>query len=148
ATALLEVGLRCDIIVTDLDGDIDDIRTQQEQGALVIVHAHGDNIDSLRAIVPTLQPILASTQVEPTERAFLWGGFTDGDRACHIISHYNPESVVLAGMDFGKVVGRWSKPERDEDFPADERKQIKLSIAEELVHTPLVQSNIEFTVLE
>ncbi len=148
ATALLEVGLRCDVIVTDLDGNIDDIRTLQEHGAIVIVHAHGDNIDLVMESIPILQPVLASTQVEPTERAFLWGGFTDGDRACHIVSHYNPETVVLAGMDFGTIVGRWSKPGRDEDFPADERKQIKLSIAEELVFAPLVQSNIEYTILK
>ena len=148
ATALLEAGLRCDVIVTDLDGDITVIKTLQEQGALVIIHAHGDNIDLVRAIVPTLQPVLASTQVEPTERAFLWGGFTDGDRACHIVSHYNPKSVVLAGMDFGNIVGRWSKPGRDDNFPADERKQIKLSIAEELVYASLDRSDIEYTRLE
>jgi uncharacterized Rossmann fold enzyme len=140
---ILELGLRCDVIVTDLDGDIDHLIEARNKGALLIVHAHGDNIERVRLTVPLLGDILGSTQVEPTDRAFLWGGFTDGDRACHIVSEYSPKRVILAGMDFGTIVGKWSKPGHETHFLADERKKIKLEIAEELISGLLRRTGIE-----
>ncbi len=132
-SAFLERGLGCDIIVTDLDGCVDDIRAMIHKKALGVVHAHGDNIDKLISRVPELGEVLASTQVEPLSNVFLWGGFTDGDRACYIVSHYHPRSVTLLGMDFGDVVGHWSKPGHNTDFIASERKRRKLEIAQELI---------------
>ncbi|MFX1264768.1 MAG: 6-hydroxymethylpterin diphosphokinase MptE-like protein [Promethearchaeota archaeon] len=147
ASALLELGLRCDILVTDLDGDLQSIREVVRRGAIPIVHAHGDNIDLVREIVPTLEAVVGSTQVEPTERAFLWGGFTDGDRACYLVSHYRPSRVTLAGMDFGDIVGRWSKPGHKASYPADSVKREKLVIAGELIDRLVFQSDVEFTLL-
>ncbi|MFW9805299.1 MAG: 6-hydroxymethylpterin diphosphokinase MptE-like protein [Candidatus Thorarchaeota archaeon] len=132
-SVMLELGIHCDVVVTDLDGDIDDLIEAKNNGALLIVHAHGDNIEQVESVVPRLGAILGSTQIEPTERAFLWGGFTDGDRACYIASEYSPERIILAGMDFGTTVGKWSKPGHDSHFLASERKRIKLEIAEELI---------------
>ena len=132
-SVMLELGIQCDVIVTDLDGNIDDLIEAKNNGALLIVHAHGDNTEQVESFVPRLGAILGSTQVEPTERVFLWGGFTDGDRACYIASEYSPERIILAGMDFGTTVGKWSKPGHDSHFLADERKRIKLEIAEELI---------------
>lgn len=144
---LLEHNCKCDIIVTDLDGDYIDIRDATHKGALAIVHGHGDNMDKVHKMVPELGLVLGSTQVEPTERAFLWGGFTDGDRACYVVTTYNPKEIILAGMDFGEVVGKWSKPSHSEHFSASERKRIKLKIAYELITALFEEVDIPYTKL-
>jgi len=124
---LIEQNCACDIIVTDLDGDYNHISQATQDGALTIVHGHGDNMDKIREMVPSLGMILGSTQVEPTERTFLWGGFTDGDRACYVVADYSPREVILVGMDFGKV---------------------KLEIAHELITTLFERVNIPCTILQ
>lgn len=146
-SVVLELGLHCDVVVTDLDGDLDHLQKVKDDGALVVVHAHGDNIDIVKSIVPSLGDVLGSTQIEPTDRAFLWGGFTDGDRACHIVIEHSPERITFAGMDFGPVVGRWSKPGYEGHFPADKRKMIKLEIAEELITGLLKRSGVDYLFL-
>ncbi len=146
-SVVMEQGIDCDIVVTDLDGNLDHLKKTADKGTLFIVHAHGDNMDIVKSVVPRLGNILGSTQVEPTNRAFLWGGFTDGDRACHIVSEYLPTKIILAGMDFGSTVGKWSKPEHDSHFIAGKRKRIKLEIAEELISSLLKRSGIEYVYL-
>ena len=47
-SAFVNLGLNCDIIVTDLDGRMEHIREAVEHGTLAIVHAHGDNIEVVR----------------------------------------------------------------------------------------------------
>ncbi|MDI6725190.1 MAG: DUF115 domain-containing protein, partial [Methanobacterium sp.] len=44
-TALLEENTIPDIIVTDLDGDMDNIIKANKEGAILVVHAHGNNIE-------------------------------------------------------------------------------------------------------
>ncbi len=145
---LIEQNCACDIIVTDLDGDYNHISQATQDGALTIVHGHGDNMDKIREMVPSLGMILGSTQVEPTERTFLWGGFTDGDRACYVVADYSPREVILAGMDFGKVVGKWSKPSHETHFAAPRMKRIKLEIAHELITTLFERVDIPCTILQ
>lgn len=147
-SAFVSKGMVCDILVTDLDGDISDLKEMARKGAITIVHAHGDNIDVVEKYVPKLGMVLGSTQVEPLPNVYLWGGFTDGDRACHIVSQYMPSRVILAGMDFGDKVGHWSKPGHTEDFPASERKRIKLDIARQLIYELKSRSELEFTLME
>ncbi|TFG33879.1 DUF115 domain-containing protein [Candidatus Thorarchaeota archaeon] len=147
-SVLLDNNCQCGIIATDLDGDLDHIKEAAERGAQLIVHGHGDNIEKISDIVPTLEQVLGSTQVEPTYRTFLWGGFTDGDRACHIVSDYSPKQMILAGMDFGRIVGKWSKPNQDSHFPATERKMIKLGIAQDLISSLFRRVNIPYVILE
>ena len=142
-SVILELELRCDVVVTDLDGDIDHLLEAKNNGALLIVHGHGDNIDRVKLYVPKLGDVLGSTQVEPTDRAFLWGGFTDGDRACHVVSEYTPERIILAGMDFGATVGKWSKPGHVNHFLADDRKRIKLEIAKDLISGLLKRTGVD-----
>ncbi len=144
---LQEQDCACDVVVTDLDGDSDHIRQATQNGAVTIVHGHGDNMDKILDVVPILGSVLGSTQVKPTDRAFLWGGFTDGDRACYIVTDNLPEKVILAGMDFGKMVGKWSKPNHDAHFPAPQRKLIKLDIAEKLITTLFERVDIPYTIL-
>ena len=146
-SAFVELDMTCDIIVTDLDGDHNDIISMVEQGALSVVHAHGDNIKAVKEVVPKLKHVLGSTQVEPRAKVFLWGGFTDGDRACYLVAHYGPKRIVLAGMDFGENIGRWSKPGHSATFPADERKLLKMKIAEYLLSILWMQTGIDYEYL-
>ncbi|MFW9962134.1 MAG: 6-hydroxymethylpterin diphosphokinase MptE-like protein [Candidatus Sifarchaeia archaeon] len=146
-SVVLELGLHCDVVVTDLDGNIEHLRKARNNGALLIVHAHGDNIERVKSVVPSLGDILGSTQVEPTDRAFLWGGFTDGDRACHVVCEYSPKRITLAGMDFGTRVGKWSKPGYESHFPANRKKKIKLEIAKELISSLLERTGIDYVFL-
>jgi uncharacterized Rossmann fold enzyme len=147
-SVLLEQNCQCNIITTDLDSDAKYIIEAIDKGALAIVHGHGDNIPRIREIVPSLGDVLGSTQVRPTNRTFLWGGFTDGDRACHIAAEYGPSELILAGMDFGEVVGKWSKPNHSEHFQASTRKRIKLQIAEELISSLLQQMKSPYIILK
>lgn len=147
ASALLEGGYKCDILVTDLDGRKKDLEEVVRRGAIPIVHAHGDNVSLVREIVPHLGYVLGSTQVEPVGHVFLWGGFTDGDRACYLVASYNPRRIIMAGMDFGHVVGRWSKPEYQEAIQADNRKRIKLAIAKKLIQNLLEKADFEYDVM-
>ena len=147
-SVILELGLHCDVVVTDLDGNTDHLMEAKDNGALFIVHAHGDNMGRVKSIVPKLGDVLGSTQVKPTDRAFLWGGFTDGDRACHLVSEYSPAKIILAGMDFGAIVGKWSKPGHDSHFPADERKRMKLEIAEELISSLMETTGVDYLFLK
>jgi len=132
-SALLEHDMTCHFLVTDLDGNPQDLLETVSRGSIAIVHAHGDNIQVISEMVPEMREILGSTQVKPMSNVFLWGGFTDGDRACYLVSHYVPKKIILAGMDFGTLVGKWSKPGHNAHFPAAERKQIKLDIAQDLL---------------
>ncbi len=141
---LRELG-RCDVLVTDLDGLRRELTHYDEQGIMSIVHGHGDNITRLETMVPNVSLILGSTQTRPTTRTFLWGGFTDGDRACYLVAHYNPARVILAGMDFGNIVGRWSKPTYTCDQPANFRKSTKLAIGTELLAKLIADTTISFT---
>jgi uncharacterized Rossmann fold enzyme len=147
-SALKEGGYACDIIVTDLDGDMTDILELTKQGSLAIVHGHGDNIEKIEEFVPQFEHIIGSTQVKPTKHVFLWGGFTDGDRACYVASNFNPARIILIGMDFGNIVGRWSKPAFSENRPATEKKITKLKIAEELISLLMMKSNIVFEMMD
>lgn len=142
-SVLLDHGIKCDVVATDLDGDIEHLKEMKRRGAILVVHAHGDNMDAIASVVPELGDVLGSTQVEPTHRAFLWGGFTDGDRACFIACEYGPERIVFAGMDFGSLVGKWSKPNHDSHFAANLRKRIKLEIAHELISRFFERTMIE-----
>ncbi|MFH0860461.1 MAG: 6-hydroxymethylpterin diphosphokinase MptE-like protein [Candidatus Altiarchaeota archaeon] len=107
--ALLESRVPVHVNVTDLDGDIDAILKANRMGTLTVVHAHGDNIGLLGDVIPKLVgTVMGSTQVEPTEKILNYGGFTDGDRAVRIALYYKPKLILLAGMDFGQRVGRYS----------------------------------------
>lgn len=132
-TALLEENIIPDIIVTDLDGKMDDIIKANNEGAILIVHAHGNNIEKVEKYVPTLQRILGTTQSVPLEKVHNFGGFTDGDRCIFLASEFGANLIILAGMDFGKIVTKYSRPdlENSEDT-ADDIKTKKLKFAKEL----------------
>ena len=107
-TALLEMGIVPDIIVTDLDGKVDDQISCSSEGTIIVVHAHGDNIPALEACVPRFSgPVCGTTQVRPFGAIRNFGGFTDGDRAVMIADELGASSVRLAGFRFDRL-GRHS----------------------------------------
>lgn len=103
ATSVLlhSLGRVPDLIVTDLDGDVVDQLSANAQGAVAVVHAHGDNVEATQRYVPRFQGLLApTTQVAPFEGVHNYGGFTDGDRAVLLACHFGARRVHLLGFDF------------------------------------------------
>ena len=105
---LLEKGIRPDILVTDLDGDMKSIIQIGKTKIPVIVHAHGDNYDELD-IVRRFSNVIGSTQTETFGKMKNFGGFTDGDRCVFLAEFFKARKIVLIGMDFGKDIGKYSK---------------------------------------
>jgi len=101
-TVLLENRMIPDVIVTDLDGTIEDIISASEKGSFVVVHAHGDNIPAVRSVVPHLQGtrVLGTTQSEPFDNIHNFGGFSDGDRCVFLAKAFHAASVTLLGFDY------------------------------------------------
>lgn len=111
-TWLREAGLLANVVVTDLDGAEEDLVWAAAQGALMVVHAHGDNQDALRRIVSRLGPLVWGThQVEPTadlEPLRNVGGFTDGDRAVLLCEALQARTATLHGFDAEQPPSRYS----------------------------------------
>lgn len=146
-TYLLQTDIIPDIIVTDLDGNMDDIITANNKGSLLYVHAHGDNVDNIRRYVPMLKDIIPTTQSTPYGKLENYGGFTDGDRAIHIaVYKYKIKKIILAAMDFGKYTTKYSRPNiMNKIERADSFKEKKLMYAQKLTES-LIKNNkdIEF----
>ncbi|MGC2571097.1 MAG: 6-hydroxymethylpterin diphosphokinase MptE-like protein [Candidatus Nitrosopolaris sp.] len=107
--ALIENHIKPDIVVTDLDGDISFLRKAERVGAIIVVHSHGDNLEEMKKIVPTLRRVIGTTQVMPVENVYNFGGFTDGDRCVFLADEFGAEEIVLVGMEFGDRIGVHSK---------------------------------------
>ena len=100
---LLNAGITPDIIVTDLDGNMDDEALANEKGAIMVVHAHGDNMDALSAEVPRLKKVIGTTQSKPLKNVYNFGGFSDGDRSVFLAREMGAKSITLIGFDFNDV---------------------------------------------
>lgn len=101
-TVLLKNRIIPDVIVTDLDGTIDDIISASKRGSFVVVHAHGDNIPAVRSVVPRLDRarVLGTTQSEPFDNIHNFGGLSDGDRCVFLAKALHAASVTLLGFDY------------------------------------------------
>lgn len=133
-TFLLEHNITPDIVVTDLDGRIRDLLSANERGSIAVIHAHGDNIPAIKEFVKKFKGrIMGSTQVEPRPLVYNFGGFTDGDRCVFLAYALGYRRIALAGMDFGNVVGRYSKPWLSSNTPANAVKRKKMDIARDLI---------------
>jgi hypothetical protein len=100
-SALVNKGLRPDLIVTDLDGKVEDQVDSNKKGTIVLPHAHGDNMPALKKWVPKFTgPILPTCQVAPPPPLVNFGGFTDGDRAVFLADHFKAKNIYLVGFDF------------------------------------------------
>jgi len=142
-TALLEEDMVPDIIVTDLDGRMNDIVDANQRGAVMVVHAHGNNQEQIEKYTPQLVNVLGTTQSRPLASVHNFGGFTDGDRCVFLAMALGARLIVLSGMDFGKVVTHYSRPDQ-EDGPADQIKQKKLIWAKKLVEWAALNSDVQF----
>ncbi len=99
-TALLEAGILPNMIVTDLDGIVEEQIDANARGSAVFVHAHGDNMDAVKKYVPRfVEPVVGTCQCPPVEGVFNFGGFTDGDRAACICAALGARRILLAGFD-------------------------------------------------
>ena len=143
-TALLEEDIIPDIIVTDLDGNMDHIIESNKLGSIVYVHAHGDNIELINKYFDKLDKIIPTCQCKHFGLLENYGGFTDGDRATHIAVYaLNSKKIILAGMDFGKIITNYSRPEIGVKLQrADNFKEKKLVYAERLIDS-LKKENVQ-----
>ncbi len=121
-----EVGMVPDLIVTDLDGEVEDQICANAQGSVAVILAHGDNRDRIERFVPWFSgKITPTTQARPFEGIFNFGGFTDGDRAVMLARHFGATRIDLLGFD---MEDPRPKPGRSVDV-----KRMKLRIARELI---------------
>lgn len=110
AAPLLEKGITPHVVVTDLDGGDEVLLRASREESVLVVHAHGDNLDALRRLVPLFEgPVMGTTQAKPFGSLYNFGGFTDGDRAVYLAGELGFDTIILAGMDFGAEVGECSK---------------------------------------
>lgn len=105
---LVDRGIMPHVIVTDLDGDVECHAEASRRGAIIIAHAHGDNMHMLHH-VRRFRACMGTTQVGPVGRIRNLGGFTDGDRAVFAADHFGAGRIILFGMDLDGEVGRHSK---------------------------------------
>ena len=106
-SALISRGIWPDYIVSDLDGRIEDIITAGKKGAIVFVHAHGDNRELIESYVHHLPWVIGTCQCDPPEGLYNFGGFTDGDRAVAIAIACGARKVELYGFKFD-TLGEYS----------------------------------------
>lgn len=107
ARPLADRGIMPHVIVTDLDGDVECHAEASRQGAVIIAHAHGDNMHMLHH-VKKFRACVGTTQSGPVGRVKNLGGFTDGDRAVFAADHFGAGRIILFGMDLDGEVGRHS----------------------------------------
>jgi len=118
-STLLGKGIIPDIIVTDLDGNIPDEIEANKRGAIMVIHAHGDNMDKL-SVVDRVKDVIGTTQAGPLENIYDFGGFSDGDRCVFLAHSLGAKSITLAGFDL-------------EDKNVTEIKKKKLKWAKKLI---------------
>jgi hypothetical protein len=100
-SVLMEANVQVDMIVTDLDGIVEDQVEANGRGAVVFVHGHGDNMKALKRYTGQFTgPLIGTCQCPPPPGIFNFGGFTDGDRAACIAAELGAKRIFLAGFDF------------------------------------------------
>ncbi|MBV9175880.1 MAG: DUF115 domain-containing protein [Nitrososphaeraceae archaeon] len=107
--ALIEKNIKPNIVVTDLDGNPSFLQKAEKMGSTMVVHAHGDNINRLKKLVPKFRHLVGSTQVMPVQNVYNFGGFTDGDRCVFLAEEFGAREIILVGMELGDHLSRYSK---------------------------------------
>ena len=105
---LLENKITPDIVVTDLDGNMEYLKKASDLKSIMIVHAHGDNINRLPYAI-SFKYCLGTTEDKSFGKIRNFGGFTDGDRCVFLANHFGASKIILIGMDFGTHIGKYSK---------------------------------------
>ncbi|MCL4451305.1 MAG: DUF115 domain-containing protein [Candidatus Thermoplasmatota archaeon] len=94
-----------DFVVTDLDGDLTKLTQYSRNGAICLVHAHGDNIEKImHAFDLCPGPVIPTCQVESLGYTTNFGGFTDGDRSVFFAHFLGSRKIKLFGFDFNNPV--------------------------------------------
>jgi 2-amino-4-hydroxy-6-hydroxymethyldihydropteridine diphosphokinase len=106
--ALLKSRITPDVVVTDLDSNIKFLKKASGMNVIMVVHAHGDNIEKL-PMASNFKNCLGTTEGKPFDKIRNFGGFTDGDRCVFLAMHFGAKRIILFGMDFGNKVGKYSK---------------------------------------
>ncbi len=107
--ALIKNKIKPDVVVSDLDGNPTFLKKAEKLGAIMVIHAHGDNEEAIKKLVPKFRNIIGSTQVMPVEKVYNFGGFTDGDRCVFMAEEMGAKSIVLVGMDLTGQITKYSK---------------------------------------
>jgi hypothetical protein len=94
-----------DIHVTDMEEDDDLLLELQKNKCILVLHAHGDNIDRVHSLVPKLLYFIGTTQSIPFDKVYNFGGFTDGDRSALMAKHFGARTIKLIGFDFEGAEG-------------------------------------------
>ena len=98
---LSAAGIRPDIVVTDMDGDIEPQLLASSGGAVTFLHAHGDNQELAAKYAGMFRgPVVLTTQSAPGLITYNYGGFTDGDRAVCLARHFGCRRILLPGFDY------------------------------------------------
>ena len=119
---LLNSKIKPDIVVSDLDGNPKYLMMAEKLGAIMVIHAHGDNVQNLEKYVPKFRKLIGSTQVMPTENVYNFGGFTDGDRSVFLAEEMRAKSITLVGMDLDSKPRKFSSKDQNLDIDVKIRK--------------------------
>lgn len=97
----LDSGRVPDIVVTDLDGGIASLRQAYESGAVMVIHAHGDNLELIQKYAHEFSGrAVGTTQNKPLKHIYNFFGFTDGDRGAYLADYLEAKEIFLVGFDF------------------------------------------------
>jgi uncharacterized Rossmann fold enzyme len=96
---LLNQGIVPDIVVSDLDGLHEDLLEADALGSIILAHAHADNVDAVKALVPKLKHVVGTTQARPLKNVYNFGGFSDGDRCVFLAKEFGAKSIKILGFD-------------------------------------------------
>jgi hypothetical protein len=94
-----------DVHVTDMEEGDEILLELQEKGCILVLHAHGDNIERIKSMIPRIGSFIGTTQSIPFNRIYNFGGFTDGDRAACMAKEMGAKSIKLIGFDFERAKG-------------------------------------------
>jgi len=103
---LLSNGFIPHIIVSDMDGCIEDQLACVSRGSVLFLHAHGDNMNVIKGLASRLHGgVIGTTQTNPADAGGLdnFGGFSDGDRAAFLAQHFGARQIILLGFNFNEV---------------------------------------------
>lgn len=96
---LLDKGIVPDIVVSDLDGLHEDLLEADSLGAVILAHAHADNVESVKSLVPKFKHVVGTTQAKPLSNVYNFGGFSDGDRCVFLAKEFGAKSIRIIGFD-------------------------------------------------
>lgn len=98
-STLLRQGIVPDIVVSDLDGSHEDLMKADENGSIILAHAHADNVEAVKSLVPRLKHVVGTTQARPLKNVYNFGGFSDGDRCVFLAKEFGAKTIKIIGFN-------------------------------------------------